>query len=270
MKNTESTRIESPSSAIPLGSILFVFGFGLALGHCWWVGDRVASATIVLVAIGGLAGYYCGLWRTIASSMGMCVGYQLANPTAEYLVPFLQNQINQTIEPATGKIISGIVAGLVATLLLVIVGLFLRRNAFLKRFDQYTGFAFGLISATACVASVFWILLASEASIDRSRQIAQQNKALGDSDGANPLAIDRLASLLAATKTSYVMVGLKAWNPFIDVPYFRDLKAKIELSVSAAKNTGSKNPLQGIGDFGSLDAGNMFQKMSNGAFGSGK
>lgn len=239
MKYTESAGTESLPSTIPLGSILFVFGFGVAFGHCWWVGDQVASATVVLIAIGGLGGYYCGLWRTIASSVGMCVGYQLATPTSHYLVPFLQNQVNQTIEPATGKIVSGIVAGLVATFLLVIVGMFLRRNSFLKRVDQYTGFAVGLISAAASVALVFWVLLASEPSIERSRQIAQQNKAFDDSNGANPLAIDRLASLLAATKKSYVMVGLKAWNPFIDVLYFRDLKARIELSVASAKSTTS-------------------------------
>ena len=178
-------------------------------------------------AIGGGVGYCCGLWRSIASSVGMCAGYQLATPTSDYLVPFLQNQFNQTIEPANGRALSGIVVGILASLLLLVVGMFLRRNVLFRRFDQYTGFAFGFVSTTACIALVFWVLLASEPAIERSRQIAQQNKAFDGSNGT-PLPIERLTSLLKATKSSYVRVGLRKWNPFIDVPYFRDLKAKIE------------------------------------------
>lgn len=247
MSNTESNSIETPKSIRPYGSIPFIFVFGVAIGHCWWIGDTVSAASLVLVALGGFLGYYCGLWRTLASSVGMFAGYQLAVPTADRLVPFLQGQLNQSIEPKIGLAISSVVAGVVATLFLIIVGVFLRRNAFLKRCDQYTGFAFGLASTTATVALVFWVLLASEPDIERSRQIAQQNKAYGHASDNQSIAIERLSALVHAAKSSYLMVGLKSWNPFIDVAYFREMKAKIESSLAAARGLRASSD----GSFGS-------------------
>jgi len=232
LKNTEEK-----SSFATIVSVLCVFGFGFVVIHCWVVRDLVALATAVTVAIGGLAGYWWGLWRTLASSVGCFAGFELANPIADRLIPFINNQWNQTIDPSTGYIVSGMVAGVAVTFLLVLVGILLRRNEIFRKCDQRAGLVFGLASTTASIAIVFWVLLASEPSIERSLQVMQIKSVQSDSSTTQSLAVERLSNVLKAMKKSYVMVALKPWNPVFEVAYFRDVKAKIESSLTVAWNT---------------------------------
>jgi hypothetical protein len=58
--------------------------------------------------------------------------------------------------------------------------------------------------------------------------------------------LSRLTEFIDATKKSYVMVGLRSWNPFVDVAYFRDLKKQMEASMDPARwNSGPNGGMLG-------------------------
>jgi uncharacterized membrane protein required for colicin V production len=215
--------------------IVFLFLMGAAMGHCWWIGDPIALGTLFVLSIGCLTGYFCGLWRSIASTVGMFIGYQFALPVSVRLVPFLEGQFHRTIQPTIGLAISGFAAGIVATLGLLLVGIFLRRNSMFRRVDQCAGGIAGLCSSVAGVALVFWVLLASEPTIRQSWEIAERDETLSKGKNTRYVALSRLTEFIDATKKSYVIVGLRSWNPFLDVAYFRDLKKQTETSMDAAQ-----------------------------------
>ena len=138
-------------------------------------------------------------------------------------------------EPTIGIAISGLAAGSVATLGILWIGVFLRRNTMFRIVDQYAGGVAGLCSSVVGVALVFWVVLAAEPTIRQSREIADRNEMLSLGKDTRYVALIRLTEFIDATKKSYVMVGLRSWNPFVDVAYIRDLKKQIETSLDPAR-----------------------------------
>jgi hypothetical protein len=176
----------------------------------------------------------------------MFIGYQFALPISVRLLPFLEGQIHQSIEPTIGIAISGLAAGSVATLGILWIGVFLRRNTMFRIVDRYAGGVAGLCSSVVGVALVFWVVLAAEPTIRQSREIADRNEMLSLGKDTRYVALIRLTEFIDATKKSYVMVGLRSWNPFVDVAYIRDLKKQIETSLDPARwNSGTNGGLLG-------------------------
>jgi uncharacterized membrane protein required for colicin V production len=241
MKNRDEAYEDLQPNSFPYLGFVFLFLTGAAMGHCWWVSDFVALGTVFLFSLGSLAGYCCGFWRSAASTMGMFVGYQFAVPVSVQLVPFVEGQLHHSIQPAMGLAGSGFLAGIVATIVLLLVGVFLRRNAFFRRLDHSAGGITGLCSTVAGVALVFWVLLASEPKIQQSWEMVQKNESLSKSEDTRYKAIRCLTEFIDATKKSYVMVGLRSWNPFLDVAYLRDLKMQLESSVVPEQTNSGAN-----------------------------
>jgi hypothetical protein len=176
----------------------------------------------------------------------MFIGYQFALPISVRLIPFLEGQFHQSIEPTIGIAISGFAAGIVATLGILWIGVFLRRNTMFRIVDRYAGGVAGLCSSVVGVALVFWVVLAAEPTIRQSREIADRNEMLSLGKDTRYVALIRLTEFIDATKKSYVMVGLRSWNPFVDVAYIRDLKKQIETSLDPARwNSGTNGGLLG-------------------------
>ncbi|MFN7891791.1 MAG: CvpA family protein [Pirellula sp.] len=235
MKNRKEEYEDLQPSSFPYFGIVLLFLLGAGMGHCWWVGDVIAIGALFVLLVGSLVGYFCGLWRSLASTVGMFIGYQFALPISVRLLPFLEGQIHQSIEPTIGIAISGLAAGSVATLGILWIGVFLRRNTMFRIVDQYAGGVAGLCSSVVGVALVFWVVLAAEPTIRQSREIADRNEMLSLGKDTRYVALIRLTEFIDATKKSYVMVGLRSWNPIVDVAHIRDLKKQIETSLDPAR-----------------------------------
>jgi hypothetical protein len=142
-------------SSFPYFGIVLLFLAGAAMGHCWWVGDVIAVGALFAILVGSLFGYFCGLWRSLASTVGMFIGFQFALPVSTRLIPFLEGQFHQSIPPTVGLAISGFATGVVSTLGLLLVGMLLRRNTMFRIVDQYLGGVAGLCSLRCrCCARV--------------------------------------------------------------------------------------------------------------------
>lgn len=205
-------------------AILFFALVGAAMGHCWWVGDHVASATTAIIGLGGALGYWYGIWRTIGSSVGLYVGFEYAAPTAAQVVPMVEKQFGQTIPSNAALLISGGLVGLGVTLVFFVVGaLMFRRSQTLKKYDRDVGFAFGLLNATAIMALTLWGLLAAEPKIHELRQLQ-----VGQKNEESDSITNKLDLALVATKKSYVMFALREWNPFNEVVYLKNAKEQLE------------------------------------------
>lgn len=233
-------------SSFPYFGILLLFLAGAAMGHCWWVGDFIALGALFAILVGSVFGYFCGLWRSLASTIGMFIGFQFALPVSTRLVPFLEGQFHQSIPPTVGLTISGFATGVITTLVLLLVGMLLRRNTAFRIVDQYAGGIAGLCSSVAGFALVFWVVLATEPKIQQSQELAERNETLSPGKDTRRVALSRLTEFIDATKKSYVMVGLRSWNPFVDVAYFRDLKKQMEASMDPARwNSGPNGGMLG-------------------------
>jgi len=201
--------------------VFFVFLFGVSIGHCWWVGDLVAMASVGLISVGCFLGYCVGLWQTIGSSTGASLGLLLAEPTSNRLVPYLEKQFGQSVPASAGMLVSGLgIALLVITVFWIVGIIVLRRSRFLKRCDQYTGFLFGLGNSVAVVALLLWGLLASESTIKQT----QRHNGIANQDNV----VQGMNQVLAATKNSYVMIALNGWNPYLEVPQFQEIKRQFD------------------------------------------
>jgi uncharacterized membrane protein required for colicin V production len=218
-------------------SSVVLFAVGFCAIHCWLVKDWIALATIVAVVAGGLAGFWWGIWRTLASWLGCYAGYSLAGYTADRLIPFLENQSKLTLDRSTGLSISGVAVGSAVTLFLIILGAILRRNETIKAFDRRAGFVLGTASSSISAAMIFWVLLAAEPTIKRSQLLIKTNPAIANSSETQFVAIEKLSNVLDALNKSYVMVALKPWNPIVEVAYLRDMKSKIEASITTPSKT---------------------------------
>ena len=240
---------QSEPRGVSILAILFFAVVGAAIGHCWWVGDHVATGTTAIIGMGGAVGYWYGIWRTIGSSVGLYMGYQYASPAAAQLVPILEKQIGQSIPATTALLFSGALVGIGVTLVFFVVGVVMfRRSQTLKQHDRKAGFVFGLLNSTSIVALTLWGLLTAEPKIQELQQIhAGQNN-----QQANSIA-SKLDLALIATKKSYVMIALRGWNPFDEVAYLKNAKEQwIGLiagnQVSENRNAGSfqsNRPTQG-------------------------
>jgi len=211
--------------------VIILFAIGFVAVHCWVVRDWVALSTVIAVMVGGLAGYWWGMWRSLASSAGCYFGYALASPTADRLIPFVETQWKQTLDRPTWLLISGIVVAAAVTLFLIIIGMMLRRNEALKAYDHRAGFLLGVASTSVSAAMIFWVLLAAEPTIEQSRRVIQNTPSLANASATQSIAIERMSDLLVALKKSYVMIALKPWNPITEVAYLRELKSTIESSL---------------------------------------
>ena len=224
--------LESSSPIASFLSVIILFAFGFVAVHCWAVRDWVALSTVVAVMVGGIAGYWWGMWRSLASSVGCYAGYALASPTADRLIPFLENQWKQTLDRPTWLLISGIVVTAAVTLLLIVIGTLLRRNETLEAYDHRAGFLLGVASTSVSAAMIFWVLLAAEPTIEQSRRVIQNTPSLVHASATQSIAIERMSDLLVALKKSYVMIALKPWNPITEMAYLRELKSTIESSLT--------------------------------------
>ena len=223
---------ESSSPIATFLSLIILFAIGFVAVHCWVVRDWVALSTVVAVMVGGIAGYWWGMWRSLASSVGCYAGYALASPTADQLIPFVENQWKQTVDRPTGLLVSGIVVAAAVTLLLIVIGTLLRKNETLEAYDHRAGFLLGVASTSVSAAMIFWVLLAAEPTIEQSRRVIQNTPSLANASATQSIAIERMSDLLVALKKSYVIVALKPWNPIVEVAYLREMKSTIESSLT--------------------------------------
>ena len=223
---------ESSSPIAIFLSLIILFAIGFVAVHCWVVRDWVALSTIFAVMVGGIAGYWWGMWRSLASSVGCYAGYALASPTADRLIPFVENQLKQTVDRPTWLLISGIVVAAAMTLFLIIIGMLLRRNEALKAYDHRAGFLLGVASTSVSAAMIFWMLLAADTTIEQSRRVIQNSPSLANASATQSIAVEKLSDVLVALKKSYVMVALKPWNPIVEVAYLREMKSTIESSLT--------------------------------------
>jgi len=229
------TNMRDSESSSPLATflpVIILFAIGFVAVHCWVVRDWVALSTVIAVMVGGLAGYWWGMWRSLASSAGCYFGYALASPTADRLIPFVETQWKQTLDRPTWLLISGIVVAAVVTLLLIVIGTLLRKNETLEACDHRAGFLLGVASTSVSVAMIFWVLLAAETTIEQSRRVIQNIPSLANEGATQSIAVEKLSDVLVALKKSYVMIVLKPWNPIIEVAYLREMKSTIESSLT--------------------------------------
>jgi len=228
---------QSEPKDVSILAILFFAVVGAAIGHCWWVGDHVATGTTAIIGLGGAVGYWYGIWRTIGSSVGLYVGYQYAAPVAVQVVPMLEKQIGQSIPVTSSLLISGALVGICVTLVFFVVGaLIFRRSQTLKQYDRKVGLVFGLLNSTTFVALTLWGLLAAEPKIQELQQMQAGQK----NQQTNSLA-SKLDSALIATKKSYVMFALREWNPFNEVAYLKSAKEQLEGLIAESQSSENRN-----------------------------
>ncbi len=266
MRQLSPTNTETPeSTGNPILAIGLVSLIGILCGYFWWIGDQVAMVSLGLIDLGCVVGYWYGIWRTVGSSVGVWAGCQLAAPSATHLVPILEKQFGQSVPTQTGLLLSGIAAGTLATLIFWMVGkVVFRRSRFLKRCDQYAGFTFGFANAVALVALVLWGVLASEPEIKRRQQMTFGAK----SEQADQIS-QRLNQILVATKNSYVMVALRGWNPFLELPQLKKIKQQFDAMI-AQKSSSKPNHhglLEDVEPSQGLEMQRLIQTMFNGEMG---
>lgn len=230
MQNSFNSARDGDESASKFGlfvGILFIFLCGVSIGHCWWIGDVVAMVSVGFISLGCFLGYCLGLWRTIGPSVSASLGFLLAERTSPFLIPIVEKQLGQTFTASTGMLVSGLAVAVLVSLVFWTVRVFvIRKSRLLKSLDQYTGFLFGFGNSVAVVALFLWGLIASEPAIMQLRH----SKSHG-SDRADQL-VRKLDEVLVATKRSYVMFALERWNPFFEVPQFRELKHQFDALIA--------------------------------------
>lgn len=221
-------------------TILFFVLVSAAIGHCWWVGDHVATAALAVIGLGGALGCWYGIWRTIGSTVGLYVGCKYAAPAAAQVVPMIEKQFGQNIPSSAALLISGALVGLGVTLVFFVIGaLMFRRSQTLKQYDRNLGFGFGLLNTTSIVALTLWGLLAAEPKIQELQQIQA-----GQRTKASDSIAKKLDLALVATRKSYVMFALREWNPFNDVAYLKNAKEQLESIIVDSQANGNFRPVR--------------------------
>jgi uncharacterized membrane protein required for colicin V production len=242
-------------------AVFFVFVFGVSIGHCWWVGDQVAMVSIVVIGVGCFLGYCYGLWKTIGSSAGASLGLWLAEPTSTRLVPYLERFVGQSLPASVSVLVSGLAIAALVTMAFWMVGVIVfRRSGFLKRCDRYSGFLFGFGNSVAIVALILWGLIASESAIKQ-----MQLTRLGNGDVHGDKLTQGMDQVLTATKSSYVMVALGRWNPYLEVPQFQEIKRQLDqLIIQRSSSDAGASPLSSLPAESSLNLQKLIQVMSGG------
>jgi uncharacterized membrane protein required for colicin V production len=236
-----------------------------ASGTLYFLSDKLGAIAMIPLAVGAWLGYRSGAWKMLSMLLGSACGYYFAAPTAVHIVPIIENAIGKPISNPSLEIgLSGVVAGLVASLLLIVFGwLVIRRNPCLKMLDQNFGMLVGVTKSSALVAVGLWTVLAME-----PHMIKQQGNQRVDKQLNNVSLYHRFLGVAEATRSSPVLSHLAHWNPIITNPMLNDLLTKSQAMILKVKSqteaarsghlppgsslTGLMNELQSQGSLGNL------------------